>query len=192
MKKPKQQRVGVFMDVQNLYHSARNIYKTRVNFSEVLKEAIANRQLIRAFAYVIRTKSGEEKSFFEALADLGIEPRIKDLKEFAGGAKKGDWDVGLAIDAIRTSPNLDAIIIASGDSDFVPLISYLRNHGKRVEIIAFGKTTAAEVIEAADEFIDLDKNSNRFFLNKSFINDFKQIQKTRKNNLYYATTRIYN
>lgn len=173
MKKSKQQRVGVFMDVQNLYHSARNIYKTRVNFSEVLKEAIANRQLIRAFAYVIRTKSGEEKSFFEALTDLGIETRIKDLKEFAGGAKKGDWDVGLAIDAIRTSPNLDAIIIASGDSDFVPLINYLRGHGKRVEVIAFGKTTSAEVIEAVDEFIDLDKNSNRFLFKQKFYKRFQ-------------------
>jgi len=178
MKKPKQQRVAVFMDVQNLYHSARNIYKTRVNFSEVLKEAIANRQLIRAFAYVIRTKSGEEKSFFDALTDIGIETRIKDLKEFAGGAKKGDWDVGLAIDAIRTSPNLDAIVIASGDSDFVPLINYLRDHGKRVEVIAFGKTTAAEVIEATDEFIDLDKNSNRFLFKQKF---YKRLQAKTEN-----------
>ena len=93
------QRVGVLIDVANLYHSAKNIYSSRVNFGEVLKLAISKRNLIRVFAYVVKTKTGEEKPFFEALTKLGIETRIKDLQEFYGGAKKADWDVGIVIDA---------------------------------------------------------------------------------------------
>ncbi len=166
MLKPKEQRVEILIDVQNLYHSARNLYGLRVNFKEILKESIAGRKMIRAFAYVVRTKTGEEKPFFDALTKLGIETRIKDLQEFYGGAKKADWDVGLVIDAIRTAPALDVIVLVSGDGDFIPLTDYLKNQGKRVEVMAFGRTTSAKLKEVADEFIDLDKNISKFLLKK--------------------------
>ena len=136
--KHKEQRVGIFIDTQNLYHSAKNLYHARVNFGQVVKDALEGRHLIRAVAYVISTESGEEKSFFEALEKVGIETKTKDLQIFAGGSKKADWDVGLAVDAIKLAPKLDAIIIVSGDGDFVPLIEYLReNQGCQVEVVAF-------------------------------------------------------
>jgi len=156
--KPKEQRVEVLIDVQNLYHSARNLHSARVNFNEVLKTAIAGRKFIRAFAYVVKTKTGEEKPFFEALGNLGIETRVRDLQEFYDGQKKADWDVGIVIDAIRTAPGVDVIILCSGDGDFVPLVEYLKNQGKRVEVIAFERTTSAALKEVADEFIDLSQD----------------------------------
>lgn len=164
--KPKEQRVEVLIDVQNLYYSARNLYHQKVNFSEVLKEGVAGRKFIRAFAYVVRTKTGEEKPFFEALTKLGIETRVRDLQEFYDGTKKADWDVGIVIDAIRTAGSLDVIILASGDGDFIPLVEYLKNQGKRVEVMAFGKTTSLRLKEAADEFIDLDSEPGKFLLKK--------------------------
>lgn len=160
------QRMAVLIDVQNLYHSAKNLHKAKVNFSEILKVAVADRNLVRAFAYVIKTKTGEEKSFFEALTKLGIETRVKDLQEFYGGAKKGDWDVGLVIDAIRISPTLDTLVIVSGDGDFIPLVEYLKNQGKRVEVIAFGKSSSHNLVEIADEFTDLGKDPKQFLLKK--------------------------
>jgi len=163
--KPKEQRVEVLIDVQNLYHSARNLYRAKVNFQEVLKQSVAGRKFIRAFGYVVRTKTGEEKPFFEALTKLGIEARVKDLQEFYGGAKKADWDVGIVIDAVRTAPTLDVVILCSGDGDFIPLVEYLKNQGKRVEVVAFGKTTSSRLKEVADEFIDLDKDQ-KFLLKK--------------------------
>jgi len=166
MIKPKEQRVEILMDVQNLYHSARNFYSARVNFGEILKEAISSRKYIRSFAYVVRTKTGEEKPFFEALTKLGIETRVRDLQEFYGGMKKADWDVGIVIDAIRTAPSVDVIVLCSGDGDFIPLVEYLKNQGKRMEIMAFGKTTSSKLIEVADEFIDLDKKPSKFLLKK--------------------------
>ena len=166
MLKPKEQRVEVLIDVQNLYHSAKNLYQAKVNFQEVLKAAIAGRKFIRAFAYVVRTKTGTEEPFFEALTKLGIETKVRDLQEFYNGQKKADWDVGIVIDAIRTSPGLDVVILVSGDGDFISLVEYLKNQGKRVEVMAFGKTTSARLKEVADEFIDLDKNQTKFLLKK--------------------------
>ncbi len=155
LRKHKEQRVAVFIDAQNLYHSARSLLSARVNFKEVLRAAIAGRRLVRAFGYVISTKTGEEKPFFEALVALGIETRAKELQEFYGGAKKADWDVGLTIDAVRTASTVDTIVICSGDGDFVPLVEYLKNNGRRVEVLAFGRSTSTKLKEVVDEFIDL-------------------------------------
>ena len=158
------QRVGVFIDIQNLYHSAKNLYQSRVNFEEVLKFAIGGRSLIRAFAYVVRTKTGEERPFFDALVSLGIETRIRDLQEFFGGQKKADWDVGIVIDAIRIAPSVDTIVLASGDGDFISLVEYLKNQGKRVEVIAFDRSASKGLKEIADEFIDMEKNTDKYLL----------------------------
>jgi len=158
------QRVGVLIDVQNLYHSARHLYQARVNFKEILKTAIGGRNLIRAFAYVVRTKTGEEKPFFSALQKIGIETRVKDLQEFFGGLKKADWDVGITVDAIRISQSVDVIVLASGDGDFLQLVEYLKNQGKRVEVIAFGRSTSSKLKEIADEFIDLEDNPKKYLL----------------------------
>ena len=163
--KHKEQKVGVFIDTQNLYHCAKNLYHARVNFGQVVKDAVAGRGLIRAIAYVVTTESGEEKAFFEALGKVGIEAKTKDLQIFAGGAKKADWDVGLAVDAIKMAPKLNAVIIVSGDGDFVPLVEYLKtNEGCQVEIVSFGKSTSAKLIEAADHFTDLDENPRKYLL----------------------------
>ena len=160
------QRVALLIDVQNLYHSAKNLYGARVNFNEILKAAVGKRSLIRAFAYVVRTKTGEEKPFFEALTGLGIETRVRDLQEFYGGQKKADWDVGITVDAIRISPTVDTIVLASGDGDFLQLIEYLKNLGKRVEVIAFGRSTSSILKKEVDEFIDIDKNQRKYLLKK--------------------------
>jgi len=160
------QRVAVLIDVQNLYHSAKNLYGARVNFGAVLKSAVSQRNLIRVFAYVVRTKTGEEKPFFEALTKLGIETRVRDLQEFFGGLKKADWDVGITVDAIRISPSVDTIVLGSGDGDFIQLVDYLKNQGKRVEVIAFGKSASSRLRETVDEFIDLGSTPAKYLLKR--------------------------
>lgn len=162
--KPQWQRVAVFIDTQNLYHSAKNLYGAKVNFKEILRTAIAGRIFVRAFAYVVRTKTGEEKPFVEALKNLGIETREKELQEYPGGLKKGDWDVGITVDAIRISPSVDVVILVSGDGDFLQLLEYLKNQGKRVEVIAFGRTTSSKLKEVADEFVDLEEKPEKYLL----------------------------
>jgi uncharacterized LabA/DUF88 family protein len=161
-----EQRVGVFIDTQNLYHSAKNIYHARVNFGNVLKDSLAGRRLVRARAYAVTTESGEEKAFFEALSKVGIEMRLKELQVFSGGAKKADWDVGLAVDAISAAPKLDTVILFTGDGDFVPLVQFLqRQAGCQVEVVSFGRSTSLRLKEAADDFLDLDLDPKRYLMN---------------------------
>jgi len=167
MRQHKDQRVGVFVDVQNMYYSGRNLYNTKINFGAILDHAVGNRKLIRAIAYVIRAEAPEETKFFEALDNQGFELKMKDLQIFWGGAKKGDWDVGLAIDAVSMAPKLDVVVLVTGDGDYVPLVNYLQFLGQRVEVVAFGKTASGKLIESADDFFDLSTNARKFLLTKT-------------------------
>ncbi|MEY2672090.1 MAG: hypothetical protein RL687_507 [Candidatus Parcubacteria bacterium] len=163
--KHKEQRVGVFIDTANLYHSAKNLYKRKVNFGAVLKDSVAGRKLVRATAYVITSEGGDEKSFFEALTKLGIETKTKDLQVFSGGAKKGDWDVGIAVDAMKMAPRLDAVVLVAGDGDFIPLVEYLQNtYGTQVEVVSFGKSASMKLKEAADDFLDLSASPQKYLM----------------------------
>lgn len=157
------QRVGVFIDTQNLYHSAKHLYKSRVNFGKILEEAVGGRILVRAIAYVISTEAGDEKNFFDALTKMGIETKVKDLQVFSDGAKKADWDVGLAIDAVKLAPKLDTIVLVTGDGDFVPLIEFLDlNMGCQVEVISFGRSSSSKLKEAAHGFTDMGEDPKKF------------------------------
>lgn len=159
MIKHKDQRVGVLVDVSNMYHSAKNLFQKRVNFKEILKEAVAGRKLIRATAYVIKTENEEGNAFFEALNQQGFEVKMKDLQIFAHGVKKADWDVGITVDAIKLSEKLDVLILITGDGDYVPLVNYLQNtKACLVEIMAFRQTASSKLIEEADDFTNLSED----------------------------------
>lgn len=164
----KEQRVGVFVDVQNLYYSAKFIHKSKVNFKTVLDKAVLGRQLIRAIAYVIKADVKEESNFFDALKNFGYEVKAKDLQVFYGGAKKGDWDIGIAMDTIELASKLDAVVLVSGDGDFVPLVQHLKHAlGCYVEVMAFGKSSSQKLVEEADSFTDLNKNAKKFLISSS-------------------------
>lgn len=152
------QRVGIFVDVQNLYHSAKNIYRSRVNYRELLRHLSGGRPVIRAVAYVVKSDTAAgEASFFDALQKSGLELRVKDLQVYADGMKKADWDVGMAVDAIRMSSFLDVVILVTGDGDFLPLVDYLKwGAGRLVEVAAFKRSASGKIQEAADKFISIE------------------------------------
>lgn len=164
--KSKEQRVAVFADVQNMYYSAKNLYSAKVDFGKVLKEVLASRKLIRAFAYVIKADVGLEKEFFDALKYRGFEVRAKELQVFYDGSKKGDWDVGLCMDAVRMMSKIDVMILISGDGDYVPLLEYAESQGVRTEVVAFNKTASAKLLEEADEFTDMDLEPAKFLISQ--------------------------
>lgn len=158
------QRVGIFIDTQNLYHSARSLFKAHVNYRALMDHAVAGRQLVRAFAYVIRSETQDESKFIEALSDLGIEIREKDLQVFHTGQKKADWDVGIAIDIVRMSEKLDSVVLVSGDGDFTEVLKYVRSRGLRAEVMAFKKTTSSTLLTEADSYCDFGSNPAKFLI----------------------------
>lgn len=168
------QRIAVLVDVQNLYYSAKNLHNAKINFKNLLSLAVQDRVLTRAIAYVINADSeGGGNEFFDAVNNAGFETKEKPLQTFLGGAKKGDWDVGIAIDAVRLAPKVDSIVLCSGDGDFKPVVEYLQSAGCLVEVIAFEKTSNAELMEMADDFIDIDGNYGKLLF-KNKVRSFKK------------------
>ncbi|MDD3773887.1 MAG: NYN domain-containing protein [Patescibacteria group bacterium] len=159
-------RVGIFVDVQNLYYSARNLYKSYVNFSKIRALAGNHGKIVRSIAYGIKADINKEENFFDALKDAGFEVKLKDLQIFPGGMKKGDWDVGMTVDMIRMAPKLDIVVLVSGDGDFADLIEYLQNLGVFVIVMSFGPSSSSRLVEKADALIDMDKDKNFFLLKK--------------------------
>lgn len=158
------QRVAILADSQNLYHTAQSLYSRNIDYSSLLDEAVSDRELTRAIAYVIRADSPEEETFFEALVDIGFETKIKEIKTFGDGSKKADWDVGMSLDAVTLANHVDTVVLCTGDGDFSRLCSHLRHEGVKVEVMAFGSSTAEELIEATDEFTDLSEDKHTFLL----------------------------
>lgn len=158
------QRVGVFIDTQNMYYSARSLFDRKVNFAQIVEDAVGEGQLVRAIAYVVSTKTAEETPFFEALQKAGIELREKQLMEYFSGQKKADWDVGLTVDAIRMIDMLDVVVIVSGDGDFLPLVKYVQSRGRIVQAMAFRETTSSRLVEEVDGYINLSADPGRYLI----------------------------
>jgi uncharacterized LabA/DUF88 family protein len=156
------QRVAVLADSQNLYHSAQSMYSRNIDYAALLEEAVAGRELTRAIAYAIRADAPEEESFFEALADIGFETRIKEIRTFADGSKKADWDVGMSLDAVTLANHVDTIVLCTGDGDFARLCSHLKHEGVRVETVCFEGSTADELRARADDFTNMSDRTERF------------------------------
>jgi len=179
----KEQRVAIFVDVQNMYYSAKNLYGAKVDFGRVLISGVAGRKLVRAFAYVIKADVGAEKDFFGALQKIGYEVKEKDLQVFLGGAKKGDWDVGICMDAVRMVPKIDVMILVSGDGDYTDLLEYARSQGVRTEVIAFGKTGSSRLFAEADFITDMDISPEKFLIGRqkfSILRDTKKHEPEEK------------
>jgi uncharacterized LabA/DUF88 family protein len=158
------QRVAVLADAQNLYHTAQSLYSRNIDYSALLEKSVSDRQLVRAIAYVIRADSPDEERFFEALVDIGFEPKIKAIKTFGDGSKKADWDVGMSLDAATLARKVDVVVLCTGDGDFSRLCTHLRHEGVRSEVMAFRQSAADELVEAADSFLDMAEREDTFLL----------------------------
>jgi uncharacterized LabA/DUF88 family protein len=158
------QRVAILVDAQNFYHTAQSLYSRNIDYSALLEKGVQNRTLTRAIAYVVRADAPEEESFFDALTDIGFETKIKDIKTFADGSQKADWDVGMALDAVTLANHVDTVVLCTGDGDFSRLCSHLRQEGVRVEVMGFSESTADELIEETDAFLDMSERQDTFLL----------------------------
>lgn len=147
-----------------MYYSAKNLYDSKVDYSSLIEVATDDRELIRALAYVIKAETPDEENFFEALGEIGFQVKRKDLKEFRGGNKKGDWDMGIAIDAIKMTDRIDVAVLVTGDGDFRSLVEHLKSEGVQVEVMSFGKSTAGELVESADVFLNMDKKKDLYLM----------------------------
>jgi uncharacterized LabA/DUF88 family protein len=173
------QRIGVFVDVQNMFYSARHVFNGKIDYSMLLNEVVANRQLVRAIAYAVQRPNVPQDGFFDALGKMGYELRVKEVRNRTDGEgntipAKGSYEVMLAIDVVEASSKLDVVTIVSGDGQYAPLIRYLKSRGCKVEVVSFDGTTSKDLLNIADKFIMIPKGWTFGIKEKEKVDDEKQ------------------
>jgi len=150
------QRVAVFADVQNIYYGAKKIFNSKIDFKNLLQRAVSDRQFVRAISYVVSKEDIDASSFINLLRDIGFEVKIKNLRERSDGSVKGNWDIQMAMDMVAMADKVEVIVLISGDGDFVPVVEWLQHKGVYVELYSFKSSTALDLIEKVDRFIEID------------------------------------
>ena len=150
--------VAVFVDIQNVYYTVREAYGKNFDYNKFWARVTANREVIKAVCYAIDRGDQKQREFQNILRAIGFEVKLKPFIQRSDGSAKGDWDVGIALDAMEYAEQADVIVLVSGDGDFDLLVQKIRaKHGKKVEVYGVPQLTAASLINAASEFIAIDK-----------------------------------
>ena len=150
-----QPRVGVFVDVQNMFYAAKDRYGRRVDYIKLLDLIVGPRYLMGAYAYVVQIPEIDQAPFLSLLEHNGYTIKSKDLRLRGDGSAKGDWDVGIAVDVVSMLGSLDVVILASGDGDFCPLAELIKHQDKRFEVVAFEHNTSMDLQQIADQFFPI-------------------------------------
>ncbi|UXZ54269.1 NYN domain-containing protein [Halomonas sp. 7T] len=151
-------KVAIFIDIQNVYYTVREAYGKNFDYNKFWAQATANRDVVNAFCYAIDKGDKKQREFQNILRTIGFNVKLKPLIQRSDGSAKGDWDVGIALDAMEHADQADVIVLVSGDGDFDLLVKKIRTHyHKKVEVYGVPQFTAATLMNEASEFIAIDK-----------------------------------
>lgn len=151
-------KVAIFVDIQNVYYTVREAYGRNFDYNKFWAQATANRDVVKAFCYAIDRGDQKQREFQNILRAIGFDVKLKPFIQRSDGSAKGDWDVGIALDAMEYAEQADVIVLVSGDGDFDILVNKIRvKHGKKVEVYGVPQLTAASLMSEASEFIAINK-----------------------------------
>lgn len=151
------QKIAIFVDVQNVYYTTRQAFKRNFDYNKFWQKTTSNRQVVKAIAYAVDRGDAKQKEFQNILRAIGFEVKLKPFIQRSDGTAKGDWDVGITIDALEYSKDADVVILVSGDGDFDLLVNKLKlDNDKRVEVYGVESLTALSLVNAASEFVSID------------------------------------
>lgn len=151
------EKVAIFVDIQNVYYTARQAYGKNFDYNKFWAQATANRDVVKAFCYAIDKGDQKQREFQNILRAIGFKVKLKPYIQRSDGSAKGDWDVGIALDAMEYADRADVIVLVSGDGDFDLLVNKIRlKHNKKVEVYGVPQFTAASLMSEASQFIAID------------------------------------
>ncbi|MCG6658928.1 NYN domain-containing protein [Halomonas campisalis] len=151
------QNALLLVDVQNLYYTARHAYGRHIDYNALWARATRGRRVVRAFAYAIDRGDEKQRQFQNILRAIGFEVKLKPFIQRADGSAKGDWDVGITLDAVKHAEGVDVVVLASGDGDFALLADTLRrDYGVEVEVYGVPPLTAGALMRSATRFVPLE------------------------------------
>lgn len=149
----KGKKVGIFVDVQNIYYTTKQAFSRSFNYREFWRQTSLNGDIVIANAYAISSQQDGQRKFQDALRHIGFNVKLKPFIQRADGSAKGDWDVGITIDIMECSAELDEVILLSGDGDFELLMTKIKEkHQVKTKVVGVDSLTANNLKSGVDEF----------------------------------------
>lgn len=146
-------KIAIFVDVQNIYYTTRDAFKRQFNYREFWRRIASTGEITIANAYAIDRSDDQQHKFQQALQYIGFNVKLKPFIQRSDGSAKGDWDVGITIDVMQSAPEVDQVILLSGDGDFDLLLQNIRQcHNVNTQVYGVASLTARSLIESTDEF----------------------------------------
>lgn len=153
----KLERIAILVDVQNIYYTVKTTFNCHFDYFNFWSLVTKKRDLVDARAYAIDRNDTQQMNFQRILRDIGFQVKLKPYINRADGSSKGDWDVGLTLDAISLAPKIDTLVLASGDGDFSLLIDKLKvDYNVNTEVFGVKSLTAESLIKSSTKFIAID------------------------------------
>lgn len=155
---PDDRKTGIYVDVQNIYYTTKEVFNRQFDYRAFWRNLADNNKITIANAYAIDRGIATQEKFQAALRYIGFDVKLKPYISRADGSAKGDWDVGIVIDIIKNAPELDRIVLLSGDGDFDLLVNYVRDaYDKDVDVYGVSALTANSLKHSADRFYPIDE-----------------------------------
>lgn len=153
------QKIAIFVDVQNIYYTTKQAYQRHFNYHAFWQQATSGKEVIAAFAYAIDKGDQKQQGFQNILKNIGFKVKLKPYIQRSDGSSKGDWDVGITLDALEYAQHTDILVLLSGDGDFDLLLDKIHDTTQtRTQVYGVSSLTAPSLIKAADEFIAIDSS----------------------------------
>ncbi len=151
------ERVAIFVDVQNVYYTTRDAFGRHFDYHAFWARFAAGREVVVANAYAVERGDPRQQQFQAILRGIGFTVKLKPFIQRSDGSAKGDWDVGITLDAMEAGPRVDHVVLVSGDGDFDLLVERLRKRcGVRVTVVGVAPLTADSLMRAASDFVPVD------------------------------------
>ncbi len=152
-------KIALFVDVQNIYYTVKEAYNCHFNYSVFWDQICSRGEIVKANAYAVNRGDRKQLQFQQILKNIGFEVKLKPFIQRSDGSAKADWDVGITIDVIDCAPEVDIVILASGDGDFDILVEKIQDrYGVQVEVYGVPNLTANSLIQAADQYNPIEGN----------------------------------
>lgn len=149
--------VAIFADVQNIYYTTRQVFGRQFDYRKLWQKVNGEGQIAVAYAYAIDRGDEKQQKFQEALRQLGFVIKLKPFIQRRDGTAKGDWDVGITIDVMETAPDIDRVVLLSGDGDFDLLLEKIKSkYGVYTDVYGVPSLTANSLIAMADRYHPID------------------------------------
>lgn len=147
---PRKITTYAFIDASNLFYGGEKSLGWKIDYQKLLAYLKKRYGVERAYYFGgIDKRDAKKAAFYSKLRKFGYKLYLRPVKTYKQSdgtiKRKANCDVDMTLHLAKRRKSFDNVLVLSGDGDFLPVLKYLRESGKKVIIMARGHRTAKEI-----------------------------------------------